>query len=195
MPIIAAEVPALPDIVCLGAVSNVGPVKLSEKGRYHVLPVTLSGLKNTASRDATLYLLFRPEWFEPGFTPARLDQKDEAERVDFSIFRRQIAAKEGNAYLQVLAGEDFGSLSQTIDNLPERSAEAIADAISSVIHNKEVGYILRQEKEKQDDGTKSLTDRYQVARLFTPDRKSLEYWEKAAVNPKRKTPVRITWAA
>lgn len=185
----AASVLALPDLACQGFIKKVGNVKLSDKGVYHVLPIEVEG--KYAARDGVFFFIFEPRWFGASFDPEVLkDELDSQGRpIKYRMYLSNINGEGRPSALVSLLHEDFEAFS---DELTEEdpTPEGIADLLREVLTGREVLYIMKQSK---DSETGALMDRYNIQSFYAPTTENVEYLQKQADNPKRKTPLVVTW--
>ncbi len=190
-----ASAARLPKLVCTGYVNKIGEGKASKSGVYNVNPIDIQGIG--ASRNQTVYLLTRPEWFEvddngyPTFKPDSLSQVEGGSSMQF-VYRRNI---KGRGTISVLEGV-CGS-AERFENLQEAflaaegisddtdSAEIIEGLLQTYLVAKdgespyEIGYTLKQQQtktgEKDEDGKNIylLDNRYELESFWeaTPEAK------------------------
>lgn len=192
MALTAGVVPELPDLACIGMVSKVGDVKLSEKGVYHVLPIEIKG--KFSGKDGLYFLIFRPEWFGASFVPkSLLDMEDQKQgQTQYSFYRRVVADASKPSVLQAILGEDFekaGAEFDAIGNDP--TAEQVADVIRRYAVGKDVGYVQYQRTDEEGE----LMEMYNIKYFFPAnDEDAVKDVMKQADNQKRKRgPLVITW--
>lgn len=189
---IEAEVPELPTLECLGYVDEVGEGKVSQKGVYVVQPIHIQGI--SGSRSTTLNLLYRPDWFVPGFNPNKLEELyGEEGRKMLAVFRRYIAAKKSMSWLKGLAGSDekFLALQQRILSISQDGAEPSIEAVRETLRSflltenegTDIGYTLRQRRDKvegeTDENGKAI---YELANGYEVQ----DFWFATADNIKKK---------
>lgn len=186
-----AKIAKVPSLACIGTVGEVGEGKISSTGSYVVQPISLRA--NGPGRGTRLNLLYQFDWLVRGFDPASLDEYENGASM-LSVYRRNIAVKDGISNLKGLAGSDaayqtLGSLllteqvRATYKSTEEEKANAI-EAIQNILReflmvtNEEtlVGYVLKQRKEKTVDSetgktTYELASGYEVGEWFftTPE--------------------------
>ncbi len=183
MALAAAGTIAKPDLFCLGSIKAVGDAYTSAKGVYEVLPIEIEG--KFAGRDATFYLIYLNEFFSPTFDPNELLGSPEGEKF-YGVYQKHVADKKGRATLQVIAGENFDTIAEELGKLEEPTAKDITQILRSNLVGNEVGYVLQQGTEKDDEGNVELTDRYNVQYFFAASDEGIGAMEKAAKNPKRR---------
>src|SRR5690349_8695608 len=180
----------LPQIACVGTVSSVEEGKVSQKGTYVVQRVVVGG--KGANKTSSVNLLYRPEWFTPGFNPDTIKELDNADSVMF-VYTRNIVPPPGDANLSVLQGlagsdERFAALSGKLLSLNAGTTEELISSIEStlrtflVVEGKDtpIGYKLAQAKE--DTGNvdehgkkiKILKASYELDSFFYPTEKKLK---------------------
>lgn len=182
----AGSVPSMPDLACVGLVKKVGEAYLSEKGVYHVLPLEVKA--NYGGRDGMFFFLFQPRWFEQGFDPQDLLREEKAGKL-YGVYRRQIADEARPSVLQAIMGEEFDKLAEAFDDAPEATPEVIEEILREFLTGREVGYIMTQRKD--EDG--ALTEQYNIQRFFPLDEETIKAVVEQSQNPKRRTPLVVTW--
>ena len=191
---VAAAVRKMPTIACTGYIDEISEVKDTEKGVYAIFNVNLVGTRG--SRGARLNFLFRPEWFDVGFNPATMEAYETEEDPKagskmLSVYRRYIAPASGLSVLKGLSGSDenFGVFLQRRAAAASEIAASRPDEptfneqdVHSLLTNfwtedcagTEVGYILKQGREKSDMVDENgrviylPTERYEVDGWFFP---------------------------
>jgi len=185
-----------PDLACLGVVRDVGEPRETERGRYWMLPIEI---QSPQAPDGTFFFLFQPRWFRSDFDPQLLREEDqqiqeEAKRLgetppgsQYGMYCRYIAYERQPAALQILAGEDFNKLAAAFDQIPpdQVTPDLIREVLRESLVGKEVGYILRQRRDR--DG--QLTDFYGVDRLFPAQ----DYKRYEQPSSRRRRPLIVTW--
>lgn len=189
MALTAGVVPALPDLACIGMVSKVGEVKLSEKGVYHVLPIEIKG--KFSGKDGTYFLIFEPRWFGSAFVPKSLLDEGKDGATKYSFYRRVVNDVNKPSVLKAILGEDFDKAGAEFDAIgDEPSAEQVADVIRRYAVGKDVGYVQYQRTD--EDG--ELMEMYNIKYFFPTDDDSLGEVVEQSNNQKRKRgPLVITW--
>lgn len=191
------EAPAadLPKKVCVGYVSQVLPGKVSSTGKYVVQPIQLDGLGGGKSlRDN---LLYRPEWFSPGFDPLtikdEIEDDAEAERV-LKVYYRNINGRGAISKLRGLAGsaERFEILAHRLLSQDEVTIENVTSILTEFFEENandqvKVGYILKQQSTRTDDINPETgkniwikENRYEVDSYFDVTDEALKRLAKAA---------------
>jgi hypothetical protein len=181
----------LPQLACIGYIDEIKEVKETESGVYLNARVSIKG-NDGVSRNSETNLLFRPDWFTPGFDPEgikNLDFEDldatEQQRVKTGLsltYARLFGRGEAPGQLAVMAGsqENYDKLADLFTAAykgTEFTGEEIVDIIRGFILDKcpDVGYVLRQQKEKTDQVDENgkavyvLRDGYEINEWFFPN--------------------------
>src|SRR5690606_1341117 len=96
------------------------------------------------------------------------------------------------SFFQGLFGDDYNNVLEQIDALgPNPTAEAVGAVIASNAQGRQVVEYLVQSKEKNEDGTKSLTDFYEQRDVTPLTEDSLKAAIKRAA--KAKNPTLLGW--
>jgi hypothetical protein len=187
----AAEVLQWPDLACIGVIQKVDQVRLSERGVYHVLPIEVKG--RYGARDATFFYIFMPEWFEPSFDPATLRDDPKV----YGVYKRYVNDAARESVLAAIANSGdphgFDKLAAEFDGLTNIDEHSVEQVLREYFTGREVGYIMKQRQDKDDNGHYVLVEQYNIQRFFNPTEDALVDLQKQAANPKRKTPLVITW--
>lgn len=170
-----AKVNKIPSLACTGYVEEVPEGKLSESQRYVVQPVTIRGLG--ASKTLTHRILYRPEWFRPGFDPSSLEEFGDEGKSMQTVYRKNINVRSGISALKGLAGSDerFQNLAVAImtaaaalpvdanGNPTDLDIPTVQGILREHLVNPdgdytEIGYDLRQRKDKagEDENGKTV---------------------------------------
>lgn len=183
----------LPTLLCSGTLEEIGDPTVSSKQQYYIVRLRIKGAGT--SRDTRPMLLLRPDWFRPGYNP------DEAAAGESFVYRNTIAASPTDKRVPTLlglCGEDEAAyidlsnrLFSAVAGIPRNGAgefdeDAEIQTVVGVMRDlladedhpfgKHLGYQLRQQVKKNDDGTKTRTQYYEVGGWFRPDEKSYNYW-------------------
>lgn len=192
-----ATVAERPDLACIGSVQKVGEVKQSEGSKFHNFAIELKG--HFGAPDSTYYFTFQPRWFSRGFDPTILAGEDKVLKAANAkaglafLYAKNIAyanAKKPGA-LEVLLGDNFAAVASAFDQMEpqEVTAETVVNILREVIVGAEAGYVLRQKKDEEGN----LADQYQLYYFFPTAEGILNSFSEAAANPRRKTPMVVTW--
>jgi hypothetical protein len=195
----AANVAPMPKLICVGSVSQVLEGKVSQTGSYVVQPIQIAAYGT--GRDARYNLLYKPEWFTPGFDPQSYyegieEGDDEAVRQAnsiVSVYRRNINVRSGISALRGMAGseEAFNTLANRVLSLDEITIEAVTEVLSNFFANDNegvmFGYVLKQQHTKTDDIDPETgknvwvpENRYEVDRFFDYSEKAIEGYKRQA---------------
>ena len=155
----SAEAKAMPTLICVGTVEEVGNAKVSSSEKYIVQPIKIAGLD--AGRSQTVYFLYRPEWLVAGFSPRKLKEQDASAHF---VYSKNIAGEDDLSVLHGLAGSEkkFEALAHELLSLPVdteiggptmESVEAtlrtfFANNVGPDGNAQKIGYILQQDSEK-----------------------------------------------
>lgn len=199
----AASAPALPRLVCVGSVTEVGEGHVSRSQKYVVQPIKIA--PEGTGRGITYNLLYRPEWMRPGFDPKNLTadiSEDDAEAMAEaksmeSVYRRHIHVRNGISALRGMSGSDeaFATLSNRLLTLEEVSIPAVQEVLHTFFteDNEGVlfGYVLKQQQSKTDeidpDTGRNVyvpENRYEVDHFFDFSEKALRSYQKRAEKSK-----------
>lgn len=174
MPLTPAKVRQRPTLVCIGKVGEYGALAEPKEGKlYHFVPIEIVPL--FSGLGATFRLLFWPEILtydsERDAPDMRLKKGQNAENDKKSsryfVYSNNIAHEDGTAHLQVLLGEKFEAFAAEVaaaaegDVIPPETFRAILMKFLPV--GTQIGYVLKQQKSKTEDGDTKLEDRYEVA--------------------------------
>lgn len=188
-----AAVQKIPSLAVIGKVSEVQDGKLSQSANYVVQPVKLEG--SGAGRNATVFLLYRPEWLRAGFDPSSLEQYGDEGRSMTHVYRRNIAVKGGISTLKGLAGSDegFGTLASQIIGLADNSIANVQNVLREFLtvtnEQVQIGYVLKQRKDKagEDDNGKTiyeLANGYEVGEFFFVNAENIKKLKQRAARSK-----------
>ncbi len=197
-----ASAAKLPKLICTGYVAKIGEGKPSKSGNYNVNPIEINGFG--AARNATVYVLTRPEWFEtdeagnPTFRPDALSQVEGGSAMQF-VYRRNIRGRGSVSILEGVCGseERFEKLQEeflTTDGIDDEndSAEVIERILQNNLLPKdgeqgfEIGYTLSQQRTKTDEKDENgkfiylLDNRYEVSNFWEATEKAKESHRKSA---------------
>ena len=187
MALTAGVVLAMPDIACIGMVSKVGDVKLSQSGVYHVLPVEIKA--KYSGKDGTTFVTFEPRWFARDFNPKTFQEEGRDGFTKSGMYRRTVADEKKPAMLQVLLGENFAAAAAEFDEIGEPTAEEVADVIRRHALGNEVGYVSYQ---RVDEG--ELMEMYNIKYFFPLNDDSRQQVIDQSKDPKRRRgELVITW--
>lgn len=188
MALTAGVVPAMPDLACIGMVSKVGEVKLSDKGVYHVLPIEIKA--KFSGKDGTFFLIFEPRWFGGSFDPKDLLEEGKVGQTKYSFYRRLVADANKPSALQAILGEDFDAAAAEFDSIGDPDEKQVADVIRKYATGKDVGYVQYQRTD--EDG--ELMEMYNIKYFFPADGDNMNSVIEQAGNEKRKRgPLVVTW--
>ena len=184
MPFNTPDVPALPDLICIGRVAAVGPSKLSPSG-YAMTNFQIQGIQ--AGRSSKYNFMYRPDWLVENFDPNVL------EKGPMFVYSKNVASDQTPA-LRAFCGSDdaaeerYLTLSDELITLADKSPESIerllADRILGFAEKEAIfGYVMQQQKDKD---TKALTRFYDVGYFFPATKDDAErFARKAASSPER----------
>jgi hypothetical protein len=101
-----ASAKRMPTLICVGTVGEVGEGHLSKPNEdgvsnYIVQPISIEPLD--AGRSTKVQLLYRPNWFVPGFQPETLKELDGGEGMHF-VYGRNINSRGSISVLRGLTG-------------------------------------------------------------------------------------------
>lgn len=185
-----------PKRYAIGSIESVENVRLSSKGLYTVADINIAG--EDASPDKTFYLVFLPEFFDPDFDLQSLTATEEGNKI-YGVFKKHIKSANENATLQIILGDEFAAFEEAVDglNLPDYTDDAAREAIGNVLREAlvgvKVGYVLAQQTEKNDDGTKTLSDNYSVDSFFKTDAETREKIEKRVEKQRKGLKPLLLW--
>jgi hypothetical protein len=199
-----AKIQEMPDLVCVGTITEVSEAKAPAEGKdYHTLTFDIEAA--AGGRDTKYLLCFQPEWFDRKFDDKALEalaEKDQANNRDYGpywMYGKTVNHQNGKTTLQTLAAckDAFESTEGSFDRLISKfsavdgtmDGPTVQDILRNFLLGLEVGYVLRQRSDKQEDGSKVLTEQYQVNSFFVPDAKGMEYWTRS----KGRRPRIVTW--
>jgi hypothetical protein len=191
-----AKIQEMPDLICVGAISEVAAVKEPAEGKtYHTITIDIEA--GAGGRDSKYVLCFQPKWFDNSFDDAALQEMAETDAAAGNqygpnwMYGRTVSHQSGRATLQVLAQcTEVGAAEEDANGFSKLSAafaavngtmdgQTVQEILRDFLLGKEVGYVLKQRKDKQEDGSKVLTDQYQVNSFFVPTDKGMAYWTRA----------------
>lgn len=182
----------MPTLGCLGYLSNLEDARLSQSGKYYVMPFELTG--KYGSRSTRGNILFLPEWFEPDFNPLALESPFE------DVYRMHIAGRGGVSTLEGLCASETASndLAEALYGLSAYTPEAISDTLIEFYQNLgtlTLGYNLKQKVEKLDDGSTERSERYELGGFWYVTEDAIERavvrQERSNANPDTKYPYRL----
>lgn len=189
----AGSVLALPDLACIGSIAKVGDAYLSQKGEYHVFSIEVKA--KFAGRDGVFFVVFEPEWFAPGFSPADLLEREKGS-VKYGMYGRTVLHEEKPTILTAILGESFEAFDADLDKSGIGEARTDLEAakiVSSLVRKhaigREVVYIMTQRKDEEG----KLMETYNVQRFLPYSEDTLVDLAEQAANGKRKTPLVVTW--
>jgi len=186
----AGKVPDLPDLACVGMVSKVGAAYLSEKGRYHVLPIEVKG--KSGGRDATFFFLFQPRWFSKDFEPSSLMAEDPKGSL-YGSYRRMCNDEDRVSVLEAIAGENFSALCEKFDEIGDPTEKDIENVLREFLNGNDCGYIMQQRIDKDDAGNKHLTEQYNIQRFFPLTDAEIQGVVEQSESEKRRKRLVVTW--
>ena len=187
MAFIKAEAQEMPSRACIGYIDDLGVAKETESGVYANCRVSIKPLE--AGRANTTNLLFRPEWFTPGFNPkvieevtadnATAEENEKLRKGMAFMYRKLFGTKESVGQLEVMVGgaEALDELSDKFAAFgKEPSVEDVGEIIRGFVFEKAatVGYVLKQSREKTDEVGEDgkpvyvLREQYEVSEWFVP---------------------------
>jgi len=158
------NVQKMPDLACIGLVKKVGDVCKKDEGVYHYIPIEIEA--KYGGRSGSFYFLFQPDWFGKAFDPAVLLEKSPDGKL-YGTYRRMIAG--------------------------DASPDQIISILREALTGRDVGYVCRQRKDKDEAGNRELTEFYNIDRFFKLDEESLQAIIEASENESRRTPLVVTW--
>lgn len=182
-----AEAQTMPTRACIGYIDDISAAKETESGVYANCRITIKALE--AGRGTMTNLLFRPEWFTPGFNPKTIEEvtvegasQEEVEKLRKGMvfmYRRLFGTKDTPGQLEVMVGgaENLDALSEKFENIGgEPSIETVGEIIKSFVIDTAatVGYILKQAREKTDEVDEAgkqvyvLRENYELSEWFLP---------------------------
>jgi len=152
MPFKQPSIPEMPDKICIGRVSALGPSKITAGG-YNLLTVSIAPMQ--AGQAARYSFMYRPQWFEEGFDP------DALERGDLFIYSKNLSSDRTPA-LRAFCGSDeranerYLMLSDELINLPapknpEQIEQIVTNRVLDYAENHEAifGYVMSQRKDRE----------------------------------------------
>lgn len=158
---------------CLGYLKSIGPVAHSknDKSSYFVCPFELEG--KYGSMNIKGRLVFTPEMFDPSWNPK------EHEDQTF-VYTSNVYGPDSPSALMGLCGSEdiFEKLAELKDqhitnfNDSEEIGQFLTNFFTELGHV-DVGYILKQQREKLEDGTYILRPFYEVGAWFYPSEKAI----------------------
>jgi len=163
-----AQERVLNTLCCIGYVSEVGEVKVTESGNYIGASFKLAGLKGSRNSFHTIYL--RPEWLEAGFTP-------DDETSESFMYRKAMGTASTLGGIEGILGKDnVGAFLTDLDSrgpvTPDTIKESLVKHFSGDHQGDKLGYILKQKSDKTDqvdDNGKNIyvrTNNYEVSEWF-----------------------------
>jgi hypothetical protein len=157
----APSIERKPDLICAGHVSEVGDARLGKSGNYYVVNIKLSGLD--ASKDQTVYWLFRPEFIR-NMSHVELQRFQEENPGAYRMYRQHVCSNKSDGKVSHLQGltvtdEKFNELAGRLLELTPEAIDADPTVVSNVLRqflveengDTIIGYILSQQQEKTDE--------------------------------------------
>jgi len=184
------NVQKMPDLACIGLVKKVGDVCKKDEGVYHYIPIEIEA--KYGGRSGSFYFLFQPDWFGKAFDPAVLLEKSPDGKL-YGTYRRMINDQKRVAALVGLCGDSFELVSKAFDEAGDASPDQIISILREALTGRDVGYVCRQRKDKDEAGNRELTEFYNIDRFFKLDEESLQAIIEASENESRRTPLVVTW--
>lgn len=183
---------AKPAVAYTGYLEKFGDVKTSAKG-YGVLPYTIKGTRGSQNTRGSL--VFMPEFFKPGFTKSQIGRvfgQDKARGITFvhtsNVYIDPKDAKNG----QVAALDAFCGSDSTLDELADCFAgneDWSVQGVASIIKNffaqlgaVEFGYVVKQQRTKHPDGTKTRSSYTEIDYFFRATEKGVAKQVKRAAS-------------
>lgn len=205
-----AEASDMPDLACLGVITEVADAKEAKSKNYLHNKIRIS--PRAAGRGVDVYFLWRPDWFDRGFNPATLE--DAATENDpragekmLMVYRKNIAARGSTPLLEGLCGDKktYVDIAKAIFALPkDEDGYPSADGVTKVLRDfflernegRILGYRLTQQKTKvgvNEEGKAQYAkeNRYELQGFFATDRQGLKRIKAAAEKPGSK--LRLTF--
>lgn len=192
----AGDAPKMATLVCTGYVFKIGEGHESKSGQYNVNPIEIQPFGG--GRAATYQFLSRPEWFEfndegkPSFRPQSLNGVEGGKSMLF-VYNKMINQKDtisamhglcgSKARLSLLESRIAAKYPAVADDVD--SPSVLEDIFTDVLLAKEgaepfeIGYILRQAREKTDE----VDDQGKVIYALKKSYDLSDFWE---VNDKAK---------
>lgn len=195
-----AQVEALtkPELICRGSVSYVGEAKITEpppdSGKIEWVRQSFRIEAQGAGESVFYSFLYRPEWFQPGFTQDAIGGTEKQIKAQKFLYRRNIACKDAAPFLLAAVGFDtdqYVALAEALQAIPEPESagtdgdgnpvsgifsqeyyNAVTDVFKQFTVGNEFGYVLRQASEdtgavdEQGKKIRLLTEKYEVSEFF-----------------------------
>lgn len=200
-PFALAEPDKKPSLACVGYVEDIADAKPTANERYVNSRVKI--VSPSGGRDITTNFMFRPEWFEQGFSPKSFDALDVDDRTKRGLalnYRRIFGTKGTVGLLAALVGGNVQEFAEALWAKGAVTEETVVDTLREVNNaaQPDVGYILVQAKEKTDELNEEgkpvyvLSEFYEVQSVFFPTDEAKERLEKRAEKTKDGS-FRVTW--
>jgi hypothetical protein len=210
----------MPSLACVGKVTEVGPVTVSNSGIYLTCPVKISAYG--AGRGQTTYFTFNPSWltqkfheavneagsvenyFEENFSGQTYEkdgvEKDVVRSFSF-VYSANIGNADGDSFLECLLVDDFDNFVEAAfaanfdDENPD--LEYLTNFLSSQFMDRKIGYVLTQARidtgKVDEDGKKIYIkdNNYVIKNFFPVTEKRIKSLQKSA--EKSKTGFKLTF--
>lgn len=142
-----AQERVLNTLCCIGYVSEVGDVKVTESGNYIGANFKLAGLRGSRNSFHTIYL--RPEWLMADYTP-------DDEVAESFMFRKVMGTQSTLGGLEGILGKELvGAFLTDLDSrgaiTPDTLRESFVKHFASEAAGNKIGYILKQKNDKTED--------------------------------------------
>lgn len=196
--------PPKPSLICKGRIVSIGEAKATEPKDAEKLSWVMQSarIEGYGAGDNIFYnLLYRPEWFQPGFSQDQIGGSPAQVKAQQFLYRRNINNKDAASFLLAACGFDqdkFVTLAETLHAIPEPPSpgnddegnpipgifsqdyyNAVTDVLNDICVGNDFGYVLKQASEVIgiDPATgKKLyqkTDKYEVEEFFELTEKNL----------------------
>lgn len=180
MPFKQPSVPELPDKICIGHLTAVGPSKVTQGG-YNLIKIKIAAAQ--AGVNTEYNFMYRPGWLVEGFDPDTLGVGE------MFVYSKNISSDRTPA-LRAFCGSDekaderYLLLSDELISLPDPKETDVverflANRLLNFAENAEAqfGYVMSQRKDRE---TGELTRFYDLNYFFPATQKEVERWVKKA---------------
>lgn len=207
----SVSAPPKPYLVCKGRVTSIGEAKATEPKDAEKLSWVMQSARiegDGASENIFYNLLYRPEWFQEGFSQDQIGGSPKQVKAQQFLYRRNIFNKDAVSFFQAACGFDedrFVGLAEALRAIPEPASpgaddngdpipgifsqdyyNAVTDVLNEYLVGNEFGYTLKQASEvvgiDPESGKKQYqkTDKYEVDEFFELSEKNIASKRKRA---------------
>lgn len=168
---------AKPMVAYVGILEGLGDPKQSQRSEFSVIEYKIKGTHG--SRGTKGYLTYLPEFFKPGFKVSSIGANygKRAKAVGF-VYNSNVYTDGAIATLDAFCGseENLDALSDEAAQLTEFTTESIGDLLKAFFRQLgpvEFGYIVKQQREKREDGSKVRTRFEEIDSYFRAEEKAV----------------------